>query len=177
MAQVHGLVGSRELPALLDRLAPVTKTLPGLERGLGGLLPLVTPINQCLSTRVIPTLDQKLQDGSLSTGDPAWLDLLHAATGVTSITGGFDGNGVAIRIGVAQGPGLLAGILPGFGQVTVLGAPIQGVRPTWLGYGVSPPYRPDQWCTKQPLPNLNARSGPAPSWDTAVAPSPGRTAR
>jgi phospholipid/cholesterol/gamma-HCH transport system substrate-binding protein len=177
MAQVQRLVGSRELPALLDQLAPVTKTLPPLERGLRGLLPLVTPINQCLSTHVIPTLDQKLQDGSNSTGDPAWLDLLHGATGVTSVTGGFDGNGVALRIGLTVGPSVLGGILPGFGQLTAFGAPIEGVRPTWLGYGVWPAYRPDQWCTKQPLPNVNARSGPAPSWDTAVAPTPGRRAR
>ncbi len=165
MAQVQSLVGPRELPVLLHELAPVTTTLPQLERRLGNLLPLVTPVSECLSSHVIPVLDEQVPDGSLSTGDPAWLDLLHMATGVTSVTGGFDGNGVALRAGIDEGPGALAGILPGFGQVGVFGARIQGVRPTWLGYGVEPPYRPDQRCTKQPLPNLNARSGPAPSWD------------
>jgi hypothetical protein len=40
------------------------------------------------------------------------------------------------------------------------------VRPTWLGFGVVPPFRPDESCIAQPLPNLQARSGPPPELQT-----------
>jgi virulence factor Mce-like protein len=164
LSQLQGLVRPRELPALLDDLKPVTTTLPDLERRLGRLLPLVTHANECLSTHVVWTLDQTLKDGSNSTGDPAYLDLVHAFTGATSISGGFDGNGVAIRSGIASGASSISGLIPGLGYVAGGGPQIQGVRPTWLGYGVEPPYRPDQWCYRQQLPDLSARSGPPPNF-------------
>ena len=176
-AQVQALVEPAELPALLQRLAPITATLPRLEVLLGHLLPLVTPVNRCLSGNVIPALDKTVPDGHLTTGDPAWLDLLHAATAITSVEGGFDGNGSALRAGLAEGASTVSGVLPGVGQVAGFAPSFVGLRPTWLGFGVLPPYRPDQWCDKQPLPNLAAASGPAPAWDRPVATAPTAGAR
>ena len=167
--EVQDLVAAPELPAVLAELKPVSITLPKLEQRLQGVLPLVTSADKCLSGHVVSALDQKLQDGSNSTGDPAWLDLMHTFTSITSLDGGFDGNGSAIRAGITVGASTIAGILPGVGAVAGIAPSLLGVRPTWLGYGVEPPYRPDQWCDQQPLPDLNARSGPAPSWDTAGA--------
>lgn len=170
--QLHGLLQPDELPRFVAELHPVTATLPQFEHRLGRLLPLVTAADQCLSAHVVRTLNQKLQDGPNTTGDPAWLDMLHAFTGATSISGGFDGNGTGERIGLAEGSSVISGVYPGIGPIAGRGAAIQGVRPTWLGYGVEPPYRPDQWCYKQPLPNLNTASGPPPSWAKRAASSP-----
>jgi hypothetical protein len=152
--------------------------LPKFEHRLGPLLPLVTAADQCLSAHVVSTLDRKLQDGSNTTGDPAWLDMLHAFTGATSISGGFDGNGTGERIGLAEGSTTAyAGVFPGIGPIAGRGASIDGVRPTWLGFGVQPSYRPDQWCYKQALPDVNTRSGPPPGWASSAASSRARGVR
>lgn len=162
--QVRALVQPPKLPALLDQLEPITAGLPRLEKRLGDLLPLVTPAARCLSDHVAWTLNQKLEDGKFSTGDPVLLDALHAFTGTTSVNGGFDGNGSAIRAGVGEGGSALTGVIPGVGQVAGIIPAFQGVRPKWLGRGVLPPFRPDQWCDQQRLPDLTAATGPAPRW-------------
>lgn len=164
LAQLRALVAPRELPALLDALAPVTASLPELERRLHRLLPSVTSANRCLSLRVLPTLSSTIKDGPHTTNDPVWLDMLHGVTGSTGLVPGFDGNGVALRLGLAEGPSTIRAVIPGLGQVAGTSPDILGVRPTWLGYGVEPPYRPDESCTRQPPPDLGKRSGPPPAW-------------
>jgi hypothetical protein len=173
--QIGAAVHPTELPRLLDRLAPVTATLPQLEQRLQTLFGYTTQVTDCINTHVVPVLDSKIQDGSSTTGDPAWLDLLHAMTGLTSASTSVDGNGGTFRVGLAFGPSDLQGVIPGIGTIVgQLDPGVQGVRPKWLGYGVDPAYRPDQPCAAQPLPNLNAESGPAPSWDLhAVSPALG----
>jgi hypothetical protein len=162
--QVERIVAPQRLPALLDQLGPITSNLPTLERRLKDLLPLVTRVDRCLSERVVPALNMEVPDGELSTGDPAYLDLLHSFTGISSVTGGFDGNGAALRAGFGEGVSTFAGILPGIGEVAAFAPQFKGVRPAWLGYGVEPPYRPDAWCDEQPLVSLEAQTGPAPRW-------------
>lgn len=165
LRQLDGLVAARELPALLGRLRPVTAVAPRLERRLGALAERVTPISTCLSKTVVPALDQTLPDGANSTGDPAWLDILHAFTGVVGFTSAFDGNGVATRTGVTQGEGTLTGVSPLTGQLAAIdGPPVRGVRPVWLGYGKDPAYDPGAPCAAQQLPDMRARSGPPPAW-------------
>src|SRR5207245_7305940 len=110
--------------------------------------------------------DSRIQDGPNTSGDPAWLDLLHGITGFTSASTSFDGNAGTFRAGLAFGGTALQGVIPGLGTFAgQLDPQVEGVRPVWLGYGVAPAYRPDQPCAKQPLPNLNAQAGPPPSWD------------
>lgn len=164
--QIGGLVQAGELPRLLRSLAPVTAGLPVLERRLRSLFGYTAPVTGCITTHVVPVLDSKIQDGPITTGDPAWLDLLHAVTGFTSASTSFDGNSGTFRAGLAFGATALSGIIPGLGKFAgQLDPNVEGVRPVWLGYGVEPPYRPDEPCATQPLPNLNAQSGPAPAWD------------
>jgi hypothetical protein len=173
--QIDRIVAPAQLPALLDDLAPVSAALPQLERRLGSLLPLVTRASRCLGNNVLPTLNEEVPDGPLSTGDPVWLDALHLFSNVASFTGGFDGNGSAARAGVTENATVSNSLIPGLGAVTNFGPQFKGVRPTWLGYGVDPAYRPDQWCDQQPLPDLSQRSGPPPGWNApgATAPSKG----
>lgn len=177
LAQIDAIVEPGELPALLGELGPLTARLPTLERRLGGLLPSVTSFSRCLSTRVVPTLNMRIEDGPNTTGDPVWLDLMHAFTALTGASPNFDGNATTIRLGVTQGESSINGLLPGLGVVAGGGPEIQGVRPTWLGYGVDPPYRPDQSCTDQALPDLTKRSGLAPDWPMSGAARPGTGGR
>lgn len=165
IASISALVRPRELPALLDRLAPVLDRAPGVQARLTELLPEVDRINRCLSRNVAPALNSVIPDGANTTGDPAWLDLMHAAASLAGASPGYDGNGTAIRLGVSQGTQAINGVLPGVGRVVGGGPKIEGVRPTWLGYGVEPPYRPDAPCTEQPVVDFSKRSdGGPPSW-------------
>jgi virulence factor Mce-like protein len=165
LAQIAALARRPELPALVARLAPVTAALPTLEHQLETLFGYTTPVTDCLTSHVVPVLDAKIADGPNTTGDPAWLDLLHAFTGFTSASTSFDGNAGTFRAGLAQGANVVNAVIPGIGKLVGQVSPgIQGVRPAWLGYGVEPPFRPDQQCGKQPLPNLNAPAGPVPDW-------------
>lgn len=170
--QIRDIVQPGELPSLLGKLAPVTSQLPTLEHRLHPLFGYTSQVTNCISTHVIPVLDSKIEDGANTTGDPAWLDLLHGVTGFTSASTSFDGNAGTFRAGLAFGATALQGVVPGLGTfVGQLDNQVEGVRPVWLGYGVEPPYRPDQPCAKQALPNLNAESGPAPAWARAVLPA------
>jgi len=162
-AQAQRLFGRTELSALLAELAPTFRDLPALERGLERFAPLVTRANRCLEERVAWVLGQKLQDGPNSTGDPVYLDAAHGFAGAGGMVAGFDGNGAATRVGITSNGTQISSILPDLGPIVGLGPQAEGVRPTWLGFGIEPPYRPDEWCATQPKPDLNSRSGPAPA--------------
>jgi phospholipid/cholesterol/gamma-HCH transport system substrate-binding protein len=162
--QLSALSQPAELPALLERLAPVSSRLPALEKQLSPLLEQLTPINECVRTHVVPTLETPLEDGANSTGDPVWLDIAHGFAGATGAVPTFDGDGVNVRAGVTLGSPLVSNVFPGFGNFVAGGPRISGVRPTWLGYGVEPAYRPDAPCASQALPDLRVRSGGPPAW-------------
>ncbi|MHB8694444.1 MAG: MlaD family protein [Solirubrobacteraceae bacterium] len=179
LSQVTAIVRPAELPTLLHRLGPVLSSLPGLETRLVTLFGYSTPVTSCISTHVVPALSMKVPDGKLSTGDPAYLDLVHLFTGLTSFSSSVDGNGGTARMGLTLGNQNVNEILPGVGQIVGRTPGADGVRPTWLGYGVLPPFRPDQQCANQPLPNLSEAPGAAPAWATGAnsapvaAPAPG----
>lgn len=168
--QLGAITRPAELPRLLARLAPVTRDLPVLERRLLALFGYTTQVTDCISTHVVPVLNTKIQDGKHTTGDPAWLDLLHGITGFTSSATSYDGNAGTFRAGTAFGPAVLQGAIPGLGTIAGnINRDIQGVRPAWLGYGVEPPYRPDVPCAEQKLPELNVEAAPPPDWNLRPA--------
>jgi hypothetical protein len=122
-------------------------------------MPLVDEASRCVSRNVVPTLNKELPDGRLSSGRPAWQDLLHMAAALTGTSPGFDGNGGTLRISIAEGANAVRGLLPGVGPI-VSSANLEGVRPRWLGPGATPPFRPDARCTDQALPDLAKLSAP-----------------
>lgn len=160
MAELRTLMSPGELPNAIDDLQPVTHSLPQLEQRLRPLLPLVTDANECLSGHVAWALDQKLQDGPDTTGDPAYLDLLHAVAGLVAASGGFDGNGRAVRLGVTEGGSIVQGTIPALGAFAGYAPELLGARPEFLGDFVVPPFRPDVWCSSDPRPQMQAPSGP-----------------
>jgi hypothetical protein len=165
--QLRAWVRPNELPRLVSNLKPGLLRLPTLNARLGVLFPLVTPVTDCLSKRVSPVLYSKLNDGKLSTGQPIWQELAHSLVGLSSASQDFDGNGPAVRLQVAGNQGVvLGGALSGLAP----SGPLLGSRPTWLGPGVVPPYRPDQPCRGQTAPDLSARTGGGTPIQTAGAP-------
>jgi hypothetical protein len=164
---------NRELPALVDRLGPVTGSLPELEAGLGKAMPLIEAAGDCLTQTVLPVINREVPDGKTSSGRPVWQDLMHMGSNLTQTSPGFDGNGGTLRISLAESDNALVGAFPGIGELTGQGD-IQGVRPVWLGYGEEPVFRPDEWCESQDQPDLGARSRPGrpPGLSRAAVPKP-----
>jgi hypothetical protein len=145
-------------------LTPLGATLPTLTGRLRTLFGYTRPVTDCINTHIVPSLNMVVPDGSNSTGDPVYLDLVHLFTGLTGFSSAVDGNGGTVRLGITTGDRIVDTLLPGIGQVVGRLPNVDGVRPEWLGYGVQPPYRPDQPCATQPLPKLGAGSGPVPEW-------------
>jgi phospholipid/cholesterol/gamma-HCH transport system substrate-binding protein len=164
LRQLRGLVAPAEVPALVADLRPALRGLSSLEPGLTTLLRNVTPVTECVRRNALPTLKKPVPDGSLTNGQPAWLELLHSMVGLSSAGQNFDGNGYSVRYNGGYGEQLFStGALPGVGKLYGLSPePILGSRPKWPGPGKQPPFRPDVPCTTQALPNLVAQSTAAP---------------
>ncbi|MDX8153326.1 MlaD family protein [Patulibacter brassicae] len=158
-AQLGALTLPGALPALLRDLDDPVRRLPTVERQLAWVTPKLAPLGQCLEQRIQPVLNAQVPDDKLSSGDPAWLDVLHAAANLTGTAPGFDGNGTTFRAGLSQGEFSLQGVLPGVGQlVTSSNNALSGMRPIWLGSGVLPPKRPDVPCLQNDPVNLRSES-------------------
>jgi len=160
LREVDRLTVGRRLPALLRATAPLSRTLDTRLRQLRQVFGYVDPVVSCLSSNVVPALNKVVPDGPLTSGDPAWQELLHLGASLAGSSPSFDGNGTTIRLGVTNGSHSVRQQFAGVGEV-ISSAEAQGVSPSWLGYGAVPPSRPDAKCAEQALPNLGLRrSGP-----------------
>lgn len=157
LGEVRALAGAPELPGLLRDVRPVTANLPAAQDALLEGLPHATAVSRCVARNIVPTMDKEVPDGKLSSGRPAWHDMLHMAAALTGTSPGFDGNGGTLRLGIAEGPNAIRATVPGLGPL-LSRANLEGVRPAWLGYGVQPQFRPDAPCAEQDLPDLAARN-------------------
>lgn len=174
--QVRALVGPTELPALMAGLEPALAELPTLVRRLRHLFALVKPVTDCLRERAIPVLKSEVDDGDLSSGRPVWLDLAHSMVGLASLGQSFDANGPAVRFLAGGGDvPFQTDPIPGVGALSGrTSEPILGARPVWLGQGAKLPFRPDEPCLRQKLPDLRARTNIAvPTGTSRRQPSPG----
>ncbi|MGE4426161.1 MAG: MlaD family protein [Solirubrobacteraceae bacterium] len=159
LRQIEAISRSGEGPTLVGALAEPLRILPEAQRGLTHLAGLVTPIGQCISETVVPALDQKLQDGPLTTGDPVWLEALHAASNLATGSQGFDANGTTFRVGLGQGEQLVTGLIPGGAELSsMVSGGMTGVSPVPLPPGRWPQKRPDLPCREQRVPNLHSQS-------------------
>jgi hypothetical protein len=160
--EVRGLTGARALPRLLTRLHPLLAETPRFERRLTAVLPQASAIGRCMTKTLVPALNTHIDDGALSTHRPVWQDALHMGSALAGAASAFDANGGTLRLGVSESEqavginfgdslGTVAGLLP-TGQT--------GLNPTWLGFGVQPPWRPDAPCDEQQVPDFSARRQP-----------------
>jgi virulence factor Mce-like protein len=164
VSQFGSLVAPAERQRVVAALRAAVVQLPTLLRSLTSAFPPIQPSAECLVQRVVPVLQASVPDGSLSTGEPAWQDLLHALVGLAGNAQDFDGNGFWQRYLAGGGSqtvslpvaGGLVGTIPG-------ASALLGARPVWLGPGSAPPLRPDAPCIAQPLVRLASATAPPPA--------------
>jgi len=178
LAQVGTTALPSQLPRLVRLLEQPVADLPVLERQLQFVAPYAGPIARCLSKVVVPGLSQRVPDGPLSLDQPAWLELLHAFSGLAAASPAFDANGTTIRAGLTEGDTSLAGVVPGLKDVinVVGGGNIEGVSPKWLGHGQRPSRRVDQPCEDQKIPDLSQLTEGKPFEGLRRVPSDSRSA-
>jgi virulence factor Mce-like protein len=164
------------MPRLLRTLAPTIKRLPTFEQRQIPLFRFVGPVSECVTEKVTPVMNAKLDDGSLSHDRPVWLELLHGFTNTAGMLQNFDGNGPYLRYdsGLSEQT-FSTGAVPGAGTlVGITSTPLLGVRPVWNG-PTPPALHPEADCRTQTVGSLAAKSaGPPPTRriDTSVLRTP-----
>ena len=161
VGDLRKLSGKNELPALLTPLDPALDDTAKLIPNATALLDQLKPVTDCVSRKIIPVLNAKLDDGALSTGLPVWRELIGITPGLSGASGNFDANGYAIRYHAGGGENLVTTTFPGVGDLFSTGeTPLVGARPRYV-QGDQPPFRPDAKCAGQPLTDLTASAAPA----------------
>jgi phospholipid/cholesterol/gamma-HCH transport system substrate-binding protein len=162
IAQTRALLRPSELQGLVDDLAP---TVPNLARFAAGQLtfvPKLDAFNRCQYSVVLPTGEQTIEDGALSTGFQNYKEFWQGLVGLSGESQNFDGNGSYARFQpggggspIATGPVGRGG--PLYANAT---APPLGTRPARTP---KPPYKPNVACHRNAVPSLNAaRTGGGP---------------
>jgi ABC-type transporter Mla subunit MlaD len=164
LSQSTALTQPSALPRLLHTLTPTINRLPLLEQRQIPLLGHVEPVSECVTRKIVPVMESKLDDGALSTGQPVWLEMLHGATNSAGVMQNFDGNGPYLRYnGGLSEQAVSTGSVPGAGTLVGLTTtPLLGVRPVWNG-PTPPPFDPAADCRKQAVPSLATKAGPPPA--------------
>lgn len=155
LRKAGALVAPRALPALVADLRPTIRNLADLEPGLDSLFELLSPVTACVRDHALPVLEARVDDGSLTSGQKVWEEVLHSATGLSSSSQNFDGNGFSTRFSFGSGQDVVS-LGPAAGsqqQLFAFGA-VSGSRPA--PPAARPPFRPDVPCRGQALPDLHA---------------------
>jgi phospholipid/cholesterol/gamma-HCH transport system substrate-binding protein len=151
--QVRPLVSPQELQGLLDDLQPAVRDFAEFTDGQLDFLPVLDDFNRCQLETILPTQEQVIDDGPLTTGIKNYEEFFQSMVSLVGEAQNFDGNGGFVRIGAG---GATAVQTPSVGPGGPLhaSAPQQplGTRPA---KGARPPYKPDVKCHTQPVPNLS----------------------
>jgi ABC-type transporter Mla subunit MlaD len=163
IAQTRLLVSPRELQGLVRDLQPAVDDLAQFVDGTVRLLPQVDRINRCALNVLLPTGDEVIQDGNLTTGIENYKEFFQTLTGLAGESQNFDGNGGYTRFQPGGGSQTVStGSVPGAGPLfgNALRQPL-GTRPAFPRK--RPPYRRDLACYRNRRPNLDsARIGGGP---------------
>jgi len=159
-----------------DRLGGIAKDLktmgPDLDAlvvGQQGLTPLIDDSAVCGNNVVLPTFEKKLDDGSLSTGQPNYQELWHGLVGLAGSGQNFDGNGAFSHLFGAGGNTIIRTdssrdpyppknsdekrVLSIAGGRAV--EPPKASSPAYPGGGKVPAYKPNVPCRTQAQPDVN----------------------
>jgi phospholipid/cholesterol/gamma-HCH transport system substrate-binding protein len=157
ITQVEKLVSPAELGGLVNQLQPATADISNLTNQTLKLLPQVDLTNRCVLHDILPTGDEVIQDGNLTTGVPNYKEFWYTLVGLSGEGENFDGNGMYVRFQPGGGSQTVSTGKTSFGGDTLFGNALTkplGTRPAYPGK--RPPYRPDAPCYQQARPNLNA---------------------
>jgi phospholipid/cholesterol/gamma-HCH transport system substrate-binding protein len=109
--------------------------------------------NRCQLQTILPTQEQVIDDGPLTTGLRNYEEFFQAMVSLAGESQNFDGNGTYVRI---QGGGSVAVQTPPVGPGGPLHASTAeqplGTRPA---KAPKAPYKPNVKCHTQPVPNLS----------------------
>jgi virulence factor Mce-like protein len=185
--QTRKLLGPAELRGLARELSPASADLARLVNASMRLFPQIELAARCATDVVLPTGDVVIKD-EFETGVENYKEFWYTLVGLAGEGQNFDGNGYMVRFQPGGGnQSFSTGTVSGGGE-PLLGnavAPPLGTRPKYTG--VRPPYKPDEICHRQTLPDLNgpaAAKGPpdgarrgAPAPATQAAPTEPASAR
>jgi ABC-type transporter Mla subunit MlaD len=152
--QVRALVSPQELQGLLDDLQPAVRDFAEFTDGQLDFLPVLDDFNRCQLETILPTQEQRIDDGPLSTGLRNYEEFFQTMVSLAGESQNFDGNGTYARIQGGGGPVAVQTPPVGGGGPLHSSATEQplGTRPA---KAPKPPYKPNVKCHTQPVPNLS----------------------
>jgi phospholipid/cholesterol/gamma-HCH transport system substrate-binding protein len=154
--QTRKLVSPAELQGLVRDFQPAVSDLARTTDATVQLLPQVDLVDRCMLDVVLPTGDEVIQDGALTTGIPNYKEFFQTLVGLSGESQNFDGNGQYTRFQPGGGDQTVStGQVPGVGQLfaNAVNAPL-GTRPAFPGQ--RPPYRRDLDCYRNERPDLDS---------------------
>jgi hypothetical protein len=160
--QTRALLQPSELQGLVDKLQPAVRDFAAFTDGQVDFLPVVDAFNRCQYNVVLPTGEQRIQDGNLTTGLRNYEELFQSLVSLAGESQNFDGNGTYVRF-QSGGGGYPVQTAP-VGRIGPLHAnataqPL-GTRPAKTP---KPPFKTNVACHSQRVPNLSAaRIGAGP---------------
>jgi ABC-type transporter Mla subunit MlaD len=156
LAQARPLLSQSELGGLAADLQPAVADFSEFVDGQIDLFPVIDNFNRCQYDVILPSGEQVIQDGSLTTGIQNYKEFFQSLAGIVGAGQNFTGNGYYTRFQPGGGAfpvqtGTGTGDTgPRYGNATVAGG---GTRPA---KGPKPPYKPNVKCHTQPVSNLNS---------------------
>jgi ABC-type transporter Mla subunit MlaD len=152
--QTRALLSPAELQGLVDDLQPAVADFAEFTDGQLDFLPVLDDLNRCQLEVVLPAVEQRIDDGALSTGLRNYEEFFQGMVSLAGESQNFDGNGSYVRI---QAGGPFAVQTPSLPQPTgpLHGAASQQPLGTRPAKSPKPPYRPNVKCHTQPVPNLS----------------------
>ena len=157
--QARPLLSKAELGGLVDELQPGTASLARVASQSVSLMREADLLSRCTTENLLPTLEDRIDDGDLSSGTEVSKEFWHAMVGIATEGQNFDGNGHFVRLhpgGGSQHLELGGRRDPYYGSLPT--KPL-GTRPAWPA--TKPPIRPTVPCHTQQKPNLVAKTGPS----------------
>jgi len=154
--QTRRLLSREELQGLVGDLQPAVDDLARTTDATALLLPQVDLVDRCMLDVILPTGDEVIQDGALTTGIPNYREFFQTLVGLAGESQNFDGNGQYTRFQPGGGDQTVStGEIPGIGPLfaNALNAPL-GTRPAHPG--VRPPYERDLACHRNQRPDLHS---------------------
>ena len=165
IAQTRRLVADDELQGLLRALRPATNDLARVADAGLDFFPEQDLLARCFDGVLLPAGDIVVREPEsrrqFETGVENYKELLHGLVGLAGEGQNFDANGQYVRFQVGGGSTTRATGRSNLGAEGFfnLALPSLGTRPAFPGR--RPPYRPDQPCFEQELPDVNgAATGP-----------------
>ncbi len=163
LTQSKALLSDEEAGALVDDLEPITEGLAKSAPYLESILDNLDNLSVCASDVLVPTANQRIQDGKYTTGLTSWDETLRGFVGLAGSSQAFDANGLFARAASASGVNYVGSKRRTAGETPYLGvtnsAPTS-TRPAFpaktLMSSTTAPWKFDVPCTSKSLPNLNA---------------------